>query len=803
MKSGAVPSDDIRLPVGEQLRFWRVRAGLSQEALAERAGLSVQAIGALETGKRRRPYPQTIAALTTALGLSEREARVLRAGVPKRPAEGPSRSLQTRAPSLPVPPTRLVGRLGELADLRQLATSGEARLITLTGPGGVGKTRLALELARVLEPSYADGVAFASLAPVKDPTLVLSSIAEALGVQEVAGRPLAERAAQFLGDRHVLLVLDNFEHLIDAATQVAELLAACPGLTVLTTSRATLRLSGEHEYPVSPLTAPLPGERSDLANLAANDAVALFAQRARAASPDFVLTEGNAAAVASICRRLDGLPLAIELAAARVKVLPAEALLARIEKRLPLLAGGPRDQPARLRTMRDAIAWSYDLLDEEEQIVFRRLAVFAGGFPLEAAECLAEAPGDRGEDARPLASLPFLIVASLVDKSLLVRVEQAYGDSRLHMLETIREYGLERLAECAEVGAVRAAHAAYFLALAEKAEPALFGPEQGSWLARIEAEHDNLRLALEWMRDHGAVEEYLRLCGALSVFWEIRGYLSEGQRWLTWALAHRSEAPTSATAKALRGAGMIAREQGDYAAAAALGEEALVLFRELGDTLGVARTAHLLGDTASDVGDYARAAAMLEEGLALFATLGDMSSMANMLNDLGVVARRRGEFDHAAGLFEASLDKARIAGNELGMARTLSNLGHVAADQQNQPRAVALYRESLELQAEVGDLRGIAWSLERLAAMPVTWQWPEHAARLFGAADAARDTARLPLPPAGRDWYDYAVEEVRNRLGSATFGAAWDAGRALPLSQAIAEAMTLVDEISVVSGNCQ
>jgi non-specific serine/threonine protein kinase len=649
-----------------------------------------------------------------------------------------------------------------------------------------------------LEPSFADGAVFASLAPVQDPALVLSTIAEALGVQEGAGRPLAERAAQFLRDRHVLLVLDNFEHLIDAAPHVAELLAACPRLTVLCTSRATLRLSGEYEYPVPPLTAPPANDRSDLASLAANDAVALFAQRARAVSPDFVLTAANAAAVASICRRLDGLPLAIELAAARVKVLPAEALLARIEKRLPLLAGGARDQPARLRTMRDAIAWSYDLLDEDEQIVFRWLAVFAGGCTLEAAEYLAEAPGDPGAGARPLASLPFLVVASLVDKSLLVRVEQAYGDSRLLMLETIREYGLERLVECAEAEAARAAHAAYFLALAEKAEPALIGPEQGAWLARVEAEHDNMRLALEWLRDRGEVEGYLRLGGALAGFWEIRGHLSEGQRWLAGALARRGEAPASVTAKALRGAGMIAREQGDYAAAAALGEEALVLFRELGDTLGVARTAHLLGDTASDVGDYARAAAMLEEGLALFEALGDASSMANMLNDLGVVERRRRELDLAASLFEASLAKARGSGNELGIARTLSNLGHVAADQQDHPRAVALYRESLALQAEVGDPRGITWSLERLAAIPVAWRWPEQAARLFGAADAARDFARLPLPPAGRDWYDHAVAEVRDRLGEDTFREAWAAGRVLPLSRAIAEAMTLVDEISAV-----
>ena len=363
------------------------------------------------------------------------------------------------------------------------------------------------------------------------------------------------------------------------------------------------------------------------------------------------------------------------------------------------------------------------------------------------------------------------------------------------MLAIIREYGLERLAAYAEAEVVRTTHAAYFLALAEQAEPALIGPEQGAWLTRIETEHDNLRLALEWLRDHGECEDYLRLGGALSVFWEIRGHLSEGQRWLAGALAHRGEAPASVTAKALRGAGMLAREQGDYAAAAALGEEALALFRELGDTLGIARTVHLLGDTASDVGDYANAATMLEEGLALFEALGDVSSMANMLNDLGVVARRRREFDLAANLFDASLAKARVAGNELGVARTLSNLGHVAADQHDHQRALALYRESLELQAEVGDLRGIAWSLERIPALPVSWQWPEQAARLFGAAAAARDAAGLPLPPAGRDWYDRAVEEVQARLGEATFHLAWASGRALPLSQAIAAGLALGDDL--------
>jgi tetratricopeptide (TPR) repeat protein len=455
---------------------------------------------------------------------------------------------------------------------------------------------------------------------------------------------------------------------------------------------------------------------------------------------------------------------------------------------LPVLTGGPQDQSHRLRSMAAAIAWSYDLLDPEEQALFRGLSVFAGGFTLEAAEYV------RGAGSAIALVSTLDLVASLVDKSLLQRLDTGEGDPRFGMLATIREYGLEQLTARAEVEAVRTTHAAYFLAFAEKAEPALIGPEQGTWLARVESEHDNLRLALAWLRDHGGNEDFLRLSGALSVFWEIRGHLGEGRKWLTEALARRGGVPASVTAKALRGAGVIAREQGDYAAAAALGEEALVLFREIGDTLGIARTAHLLGDTASDVGDYAHATEMLEESLALFQTLDDASSMANMLNDLGVVARRQGEFALAARLFEESLAKARVAGNELGVARTLSNLGHVAADQHNHPRALALYRESLELQAEVGDVRGLAWSLERIAALPVAWQWPEQAAQLFGAAGAARDAAGLPLPPAGRDWYDRAVEEVQARLGAVPFRAAWAAGRALPLSQAIAAGLALGDD---------
>lgn len=766
---------------GEHLRRFRVAAGLSQEALAERAGLSVQAIGALETGKRRRPYPHTVAALASALGLADRDRDTL------THARAASAAVELARPLLPAPPIPLIGRDDELRSIRSRLAAGHDRLLTLTGPGGVGKTSLALAVAAEASSLFGEDIAFVPLATITDATLIAAEVATAVGVRSTGQESLDAVVFRALRDRRLLLVLDSLEHLPAAALWIADLLAGCPALTILATSRAPMRIREERELPLGPLALPdlqtvrSPAEVQDV------PAVRLFIERAPQSA--FTLTQANAATVTAICRRVDGLPLAIELAAARVKVLSPAALLARLDQMLPVLTGGPQDQSHRLRSMEAAIAWSYDLLDPGEQALFRRLSVYAGGFTLDAAESIA------GEtDATP--RLPILdLVASLVDKSLLRRLDAGDGEPRFGMLATIREYGLERLAACAEAEAARAAHAAYFLALAEQAEPALIGPEQGAWLARVETEHDNLRLALEWLRDHGASEDALRLSGALSVFWEIRGHLSEGQRWLAAVLARRGEASAAVTARALRGAGMIAREQGNYAAAAAFGEEALVLFRELGDTLGIARTAHLLGDTASDVGDYAHAVAMLEEGLALFEDLGDASSVANMLNDLGVVARRQGAFDLAANLFEASLAKTRVAGNELGVARTLSNLGHVAADRHDYPRAIALYRESLELQAEVGDIRGIAWSLERMPALPVAWQWPEQAARLFGAAAAARDAAGLPLPPAGRDWYDRAVVEVEARLGNGTFRAAWAAGRALPLSQAIAEGLALGNEL--------
>ncbi len=477
------------------------------------------------------------------------------------------------------------------------------RLLTLTGPGGVGKTRLALEAAAGLADTFPDGARFVSLAPITDPVLVAPMVAQALGVREAGDEPITERLAAFLRDKRLLLLLDNFEQVVEAAPLVTDLLAACPGLKGLVTSRVRLRLSGERDYPVPPLAVPAPAGPRPFQYAKGSAAVRLFSERAQAVRPEFALTPENASAVADICRGLDGLPLAIELAAARIKVLPPAALLARLEKRLPLLTGGGRDLPARQQTMRDAIAWSHDLLTPEEQALFRWLAVFVGGFTLEGAEAVVFAGDALDLDV-------FEGVASLVDKSLLRQEVGPDEEPRFAMLETIREFGLERLAARGEEAAIQNAHAAYFLALVEQAESALLGPEQMAWLTWLDAAHDNLRAALDWCLASDA-EAGLRLAGALSLFWQVRGYLLEGRRWLEALLA---QAPQRAAlrAKALHAAGQLARHQADIASGISLCEESLAIYRELGDKRGGAYVLRTLGLLVSDGGDPERGRALFE-----------------------------------------------------------------------------------------------------------------------------------------------------------------------------------------------
>jgi predicted ATPase/DNA-binding CsgD family transcriptional regulator len=610
--------------------------------------------------------------------------------------------------NLPLQLTSFIGRERELATVAGLVRT--ARLVTLTGAGGSGKTRLALQAAADLGSGFADGVCFVSLAPIRDPSLVVSVVAQVLDVRETGNTPLVESLTSAVGERSLLLVLDNFEQVLEAAPLVTELLTACPALRVLVTSRSALRLRGERELPVPPLALPERGSvaaASPATILTRYAAVALFVDRALAVKPDLAITDETATTIAEICARLDGLPLAIELAAARCKLLSPRAMLARLGHRLALLAGGPRDLPERQRTLRDAIAWSYDLLTAEEQDLFRRLAVFAGGCSLDAIEAVA-ASG---------AGAVLELVASLVDKSLLRQSETAGSEPRFAMLETVREFGQEALAAGGEADATRQRHAEYFLALAEAAEPFLGQAEQEGWLDRLEREHDNMRAALRCCIDHDQGEFGLRLAGALAQFWQFRGYLAEGRAWLDSALRAGGNIDANARARALAGAGMLALYQGDYAIARACHEESLAIYRRAGDLPGAAMAINDLGTIMLHQSDYGAASAYYEESLAIRREIGDRRGTAVSLTNLGLVAQARGEFDRARSLHEQSLSIRRELGDRQGIARALSRFGIVATEQGDFATARAALLESVGVARELGDKQAMGWSLTNLGAV--------------------------------------------------------------------------------------
>jgi predicted ATPase/DNA-binding CsgD family transcriptional regulator len=649
-------------------------------------------------------------------------------------------------------------------------------LLTLTGTGGTGKTRLALALAATLRDSFADGIWFVDLSATIDPFLVTPAIAQVLGVREAGQQAPLETLKQAVRDRQLLLVLDNFEQVVTAAAEVAELLTAAPGLKVLVTSRTPLHISGEHEFPVPPLGLPDPTRPATSEGLSQSEAVALFIQRAEAARPDFQVTSQNAPAVAEICVCLDGLPLAIELAAARIKLLPPQALLGRLSNRLQLLTGGARDRPVRQQTLRGTIDWSYGLLDEGEQMLFRRLAVFSGGCTLEAAEAICV--GDA-HDVDVLEGL-----AALVDQQLL-RQEEASGEPRFGMLETVREYALWRLENSSEAEELRQRHARHFLALAERAEPELRGPQQRAWLDRLEREHANLRAALGWVLERGEAETALRLSSALRWFWEQRGYLGEGLRWLERALAEGAGAPTPVRAKAHNAAGGLAWPLQRYEAAAAHLQECLALGRTLGDQQLVARALGNLGSVAYERGDLVGTAALYEESLAVFRELGDTQGVTIALSNLGLVATQQGEYGRATALLMESLSLSRELGDEWRIALALANQGEVALRQGEHGEATARYGEALALFRSLRDPRLIAITLDGLARTAAARGQPARATRLFGAAEAARERIGTLVDAPERPVYDTAVAGVRARLGETAFTAAWAEGRAMSLEQAM------------------
>ncbi len=742
------------------------------------------------------------------------------AAVRDRIAEAPAAVSELHPNNLPVQRTAFIGRETEAAALRRLLAREEVRLVTLIGPGGIGKTRLALQVAGEIAGQFPNGVCFVALSAVSEPSLIASAIAQAMGLRETDNQSPLERLKEYLGGlgQPMLLLLDNFEHLVSSAPVVAQLLTAGPKLKLLITSQAPLHVYGEHEIPVPALALPDPKSMPSLEALSRLPAIALFVERARAVKHEFALSKENVAAVAAICARLDGLPLAIELAAARIKLLSPPAMLARLESRMNLLTGGARDLPSRQQTLRGTVDWSYGLLNAAEQKLFRRLSVFTGSCTLEGVEAVCDTKGDLGVDVLDG-------MASMVDKSL---VEQADAETRFVMLSTLREYALERLSESADESATRRAHAAYYLVLAEEGSEDSVAARE--WLDRFELEHDNFRAALDYLIKTEDVDWGLRLGAALFRFWETGEHLAEGRDAIArlLALTGTDERPklrarllfaaavlageqgdyesakrlfeesldtcialndSRGIAVALNALAVNARDRGDFAVASVLFERSLAIWKDLGDSADIARALSNLANVMKLQSEYARAASLYDETLAMFAKAGDDAGVAWTLNYQGDVAREKGDLIAARSYCEQSLSAFRRLRDGWGIASTLSDLASLSWEEGDNADARRLYGESIKMFQELGHKRGIARVLECLAASAAAQSNAEQALHLAGAAAALRQRLGAPLTSAEQPRLERALEFARRTLGNAAGVTAWMEGWAMPVERAVQEAL--------------
>jgi predicted ATPase/transcriptional regulator with XRE-family HTH domain len=786
------------------LRTYRASAGLTQEELAEEAGISARTISDVERGLRSAIYRETARRLADALGLS-REARTefeilahRRGGAPRGlaaiitggsegrlgglvgAAETPARNAAgSSASRIPVPVTRLIGRERELILVVGALKDPERRLITLTGPGGIGKSRLAIEAAALTRPEFRDGTHFVSLAAERDPARLLSAIVRALGMTRTP-EPLFDALVDRLADASTLLLLDTFEPILDAAPLVGELLARCRGLKVLVTSRESLRLRGEHEFPVPTLGVP-GSDRVSPDGLSWYPATVLFVERVRAVKPDLVLDTESATLVAQIVRRLDGLPLAIELAAARTRHLPLSALRDHLEHRLEVLTGGPRDLPLRQRTMRDTVGWSYELLDARERSIFRHLAVFAGGATVDATRHVYPpplAPDDVSE-----------AISALIDKSLVFLHVGRSAEARYDLLDVIRDFAWERLVEHVESAEALRRHGLYFLALAERAEGELGKAGQDAWFRRLDEEHENLGAALRRALTERDAELALRLGGALWQFWRSHGDYTDGRGWLQAALRLEPTASAAVRAKALWGAAGLAYHHGDYGDAARLSGELLPLARATGDPVHLRNALTIRGVVAMTEQRFADAVSPLREAVALIRTLGPSWLLGTSHLNLGSALLQSGDLAGARGEFEEALRTYRELGDENFAARATEQLAYVALETGDSQAASKLFRSALESYGELDDRWGLAEALEGFSALNAANGYAGRSAQLLGAAENLREAFGARTLPADRVTIERFLRSARRSLGDEAWRAARDAGRRMALEEAVALAV--------------